>query len=163
MLHPDGRGSSRGTPNRVVVSRVEAVRTDSGRRLAVVTLYQYEGNITTNRLVDLDNNTIVNERVSSDVGTPVGAVEAEYARSLLMSDARVQELMAPFQGAVEIGLIPTVVTDPCGSALRQAHGSRRDQHAARLRDRRADFRQPVGCDGQRATVIDACGNLGGLS
>ena len=110
-LHPDAV-SSRGTPNRVVVSRVEAVRTDSGQRLAVVTTYQYEGNLTTNRLVDLDNNTIVSERVSTDVGTPVGTVEADYARSLLMSDARVQELLAPFQGAVEIGLIPTVISDP---------------------------------------------------
>ena len=96
----------------MVVSRVEAVRTDSGQRLAVVTTYQYEGNLTTNRLVDLDNNTIVSERVSTDVGTPVGTVEADYARSLLMSDARVQELLAPFQGAVEIGLIPTVISDP---------------------------------------------------
>jgi hypothetical protein len=111
MLHPEAV-SARGTPNRVVVSRVEAVRTDSGGRLAVVTTYQYEGNITTSRLVDLDNNTIVNERVSTDVGTPVGAVEADYARSLLMSDARIQELIAPFQGAVDIGLIPTVITDP---------------------------------------------------
>jgi hypothetical protein len=114
MLHPEAVSarSSRGTPNRVVVSSVEAVRTESGQRLAVVTTYQYEGNITTNRLVDLDTNTIVNERVSTDVGTPVGAVEADYARSLLMSDARIQELIAPFQGAVEIGLIPTVITDP---------------------------------------------------
>jgi hypothetical protein len=110
-LHPDAI-SSRGTPNRVVVSRVEAVRTDNGSRLAVVTTYQYEGNITTNRMVDLDTNAIVSERTSTDVGTPVGAVEADYARSLLMSDARIQQLIAPFQGNVDIGLIPTVVTDP---------------------------------------------------
>jgi hypothetical protein len=114
-LHPDAvssRMSSRGSPNRVVVSRVEAVRSDSGARLAVVTTYQYEGNITTNRLVDLDSNTVVSERTSTDVGTPVGSVEADYARSLVLSDARIQELIAPFQGAVDIGLIPTVVTDP---------------------------------------------------
>jgi hypothetical protein len=111
MLHPDAV-HSRGTPNRVVVSRVEAVRTESGQRLAVVTTYQYEGNITTNRLVDLDNNSIVSERTSTDVGTPVGAVEADYARSLLMGDSRVQQLIAPFQGAVDIGLIPTVIADP---------------------------------------------------
>jgi hypothetical protein len=110
-LHPDAI-SSRGTPNRVVVSRVEAVRTDNGARLAVVTTYQYEGNITTNRLVDLDTNAIVSERTSTDTGTPVGAVEADYARSLLMSDARILQLIAPFQGAVDIGLIPTVITDP---------------------------------------------------
>jgi hypothetical protein len=109
-LHPDAI-SSRGTANRVVVSRVEAVRSDSGR-LAVVTTYQYEGNITTNRLVDLDANAVVSERTSTDVGTPVGTVEADYARSLLMSDARIQQLIAPFQGAVDIGLIPTVITDP---------------------------------------------------
>jgi hypothetical protein len=111
MLHPDAV-HARGTPNRVVVSRVEAVRTDSGQRLAVVTTYQYEGNITTSRLVDLDNNTIVNERVSTDIGTPVGAVEADYARSLLMSDSRIQQLTAPFQGAIDIGLTPIVITDP---------------------------------------------------
>jgi hypothetical protein len=110
MLHPDDR--SRSTPNRVVVSRVEAVRTDNGQRLAVVTTYQYEGNLTTSRMVDLDNNTIVSERTSTNVGTPVGSVEADYARSLLMSDSRVQQLIAPFQGAVDIGLIPTVITDP---------------------------------------------------
>jgi hypothetical protein len=109
-LHPDS--SSRGTANRVVVSRVEAVRTDSGARLAVVTTYTYEGNITTSRLVDLDTNAVVSERTSTDVGTPVGAVEADYARSLLMSDERILQLIAPFQGAVDIGLIPTVITDP---------------------------------------------------
>jgi hypothetical protein len=109
-LHPDAV-STRGTPNRVVVSRVEAVRSDSGR-LAVVTTYQYEGNITTSRMVDLDTNAVVSERTSTDVGTPVGTVEADYARSLLMSDARIQELIAPFQGNVDIGLIPTVITDP---------------------------------------------------
>lgn len=110
-LHPEAV-HSRGTPNRVVVSRVEAVRTDNGQRLAVVTTYQYEGNITTSRMVDLDSNTIVSERTSTDVGTPVGSVEADYARSLLMSDSRIQQLIAPFQGAVDIGLIPTVITDP---------------------------------------------------
>ena len=108
-LHPNS--SSRGAANRVVVSRVEAVESDSGR-LAVVTTYQYEGNITTNRLVDLDTNAIVSERTSTDIGTPVGTVEADYARSLLMSDARIQQLIAPFQGNVDIGLIPTVITDP---------------------------------------------------
>lgn len=110
-LHPEASGA-RGGANRVVVSRVEAVRTDNGSRLAVVTTYQYEGNITTNRMVDLDTNAIVSERTSTGVGTPVGTVEADYARSLLMSDARIQQLIAPFQGNVDIGLIPTVITDP---------------------------------------------------
>jgi hypothetical protein len=108
-LHPNS--SSRGSASRTVVSRVEAVRSDSGR-LAVVTTYTYEGNVTTNRLVDLDTNTVVSERSSSDIGTPVGTVEADYARSLLMADARIRELIAPFQGNVDIGLIPTAITDP---------------------------------------------------
>jgi hypothetical protein len=111
-LHPDA-AVARGTSTRVVVSRVEPVRSDDpSRRLAVVTLYQYEGNVTTNRLVDLDSNTVINERTGQDVGTPVADVEAEYARSLLMSDRRVSEMLAPFQGQVDIGLIPTVVDDP---------------------------------------------------
>jgi hypothetical protein len=109
-LHPDS--SARGSANRVVVSRVEAVRSDSGARLAIVTTYQYEGNITTSRMVDLDTNAIVSERTATGVGTPVGTVEADYVRSLLMSDARIQQLIAPFQGAVEFGMVPTVVTDP---------------------------------------------------
>src|SRR5262245_5501924 len=74
-LHPDA-SVARGTSTRVVVSRVEPVRSDDpSRRLAVVTLYQYEGNVTTNRLVDLDNNAVINERTAQDVGTPVADVE----------------------------------------------------------------------------------------
>jgi hypothetical protein len=108
-LHPNS--SSRGAANRTVVSRVEAVRSDSGR-LAVVTTYTYEGNVTTNQLVDLDTNTVVSTRTSTDIGTPVGAVETDYARSLLLADARIKQLIAPFQGNVDIGFIPTVITDP---------------------------------------------------
>jgi hypothetical protein len=111
MLHPDAT-QARGSPNRVVVSRIEPVRNDSGQRLAVVTFYQYEGNITTSRLVDLDKNVIITERSSRDVGTPVAEVELEYARALLMGDERVKQLIEPFQGAVNIGLIPTVINDP---------------------------------------------------
>lgn len=111
MLHPDAT-QARGTANRVVVSRVEAVRNDAGRRLAVVTLYQYEGNITTDRLVDLDSNAIINERSSRGVGTPVAEVELEYARTLLLSDERIRQLVEPFQGNIDIGLVPTMITDP---------------------------------------------------
>ena len=39
-------------------------------------------------------------------------VEADYARSLLMSDARIRSCLRRSRAHVDIGLIPTVVADP---------------------------------------------------
>jgi hypothetical protein len=100
-LHP---ASSRAGANRVVVSSVEGVSTETSRRLAVVTLYQYEGNVTIDRLVDLDTGTVVNERSAQGVGAPVADVEADYARSLLMADNRITQLLAPFGGEASLSV-----------------------------------------------------------
>jgi hypothetical protein len=100
-LHPS---SSRAGGSRVVVSSVEGVSTETSRRLAVVTLYQYEGNVTIDRLVDLDTGTVVNERSAQGVGAPVADVEADYARSLLMADDRITQLLAPFGGDASLSV-----------------------------------------------------------
>ena len=100
-LHP---ASSRAGANRVVVSSVEGVSTETSRRLAVVTLYQYEGNVTIDRLVDLDTGTVVNERSAQGVGAPVADVEADYAQSLLMADNRITQLLAPFGGEASLSV-----------------------------------------------------------
>jgi len=62
-LHPD---SARNTgTNRVVVTDVQAVGVDKvNERLAVVTSYQYEGNITINRLVDLNSGRVVGSKAA---------------------------------------------------------------------------------------------------
>lgn len=111
QLHPDAV-SSRGTPNRVVVSRVQAVGADkTDQRLAVVTLYQYEGNVTLNRLVDVNSGQVIDEDRIQGAGAPVANVEGEYARSLVMADSRVQQLIGNIQGA-SVTLLLTNVSDP---------------------------------------------------
>jgi len=60
-LHPEAV-SARNSPNRVVVTDVQAVGADKvNERLAVVTSYQYEGNLTINRLIDLNSGRVVEE------------------------------------------------------------------------------------------------------
>ena len=113
QLHPS---SSRTQPNRTVVSRVQAVGADkTDQRLAVVTLYQYEGNVTLNRLVDVNSGQVLNEDRISGAGAPVANVEGEYARSLVLADSRVQKLIENVQGA-SVTLLLTNISDP-GSPL----------------------------------------------
>jgi Cu2+-containing amine oxidase len=109
QLHPS---SSRTQPNRTVVSRVQAVGADKvDQRLAVVTLYQYEGNLTLNRLVDVNSGQVIEEDRISGAGAPVANVEGEYARSLVMADSRVQKLIENVQGA-SVTLLLTNISDP---------------------------------------------------
>ena len=109
QLHPS---SSRTQPNRTVVSRVQAVGADkTDQRLAVVTLYQYEGNLTLNRLVDVNSGQVLNEDRIAGAGAPVANVEGEYARSLVMADSRVQKLIENVQGA-SVTLLLTNISDP---------------------------------------------------
>ena len=94
-LHPD---SARNTgTNRVVVTDVQAVGVDKvNERLAVVTSYQYEGNITINRLVDLNSGRVVEEDRIQNGGARFTNVEQQYARELLMGDERVRRLIEAF-------------------------------------------------------------------
>jgi hypothetical protein len=82
------------TPNREVVTDVQAVGVGkTSSRHAIVTLYRYEGNVTINRLVDIDTGTVLREVRLPNGSAPVAEVEAQYATSLLQANERVRSLM----------------------------------------------------------------------
>jgi hypothetical protein len=100
-------------PNRVVVSNVQAVGTGkTDRRLALVSLYQYEGNVAVNRLVDLSAGTVVSEERVPNGAAPIAPVEADYARSLVLADERVAPLLRPFHDAATLEFLLTTTADP---------------------------------------------------
>jgi hypothetical protein len=111
QLHPSSARTG-ATSNRVVVSNVRPVgdgKTD--QRLALVTLYEYDGNTTVNRLVDVGTGAILQEDRVQGSAAPVAEVEGEYAVSLLRADARVRKLIEPFQGQAEFTLLLTTTED----------------------------------------------------
>ena len=111
-LHPDAV-SARNSPNRVVVTDVQAVGVDqTNERLAVVTLYQYEGNLTVNRLVDLNSGRVVEEDRIQNGGARFTNVEREYAQQLLLADERVRQLVAPLQGQQTYNFLLSTTPDP---------------------------------------------------
>ena len=112
QLHPDGvRARSGG--NRVVVTDVQAVGVDkTSERLAVVTSYQYEGNLTINRLVDLNSGRVVEEDRMQNGGARFTNVEQQYARELLMADERIRRLVEPLGSSAQFTFLLTTTPDP---------------------------------------------------
>jgi hypothetical protein len=111
-LHPDAV-QARNSPNRVVVTDVQAVGVDkTNERLAVVTLYQYEGNLTVNRLVDLNSGRVVEEDRIQNGGARFTNVEQQYARELLLRDERIRQLIAPLQGRESFNFLLSTTPDP---------------------------------------------------
>ncbi|MCC6888656.1 MAG: hypothetical protein IT536_08995 [Hyphomicrobiales bacterium] len=111
-LHPDAV-HARNSQNRVVVTDVQAVGVDqTNARLAVVTLYQYEGNLTVNRLVDLTNGRVIDEDRIQNGGARFTNVEHQYARELLLRDDRVRRLVEPLQGRATFDFLLSVTPDP---------------------------------------------------
>jgi hypothetical protein len=111
-LHPDAT-SARTSPNRVVVTDVQAVGVDkTSERLAVVTSYQYEGDVTINRLVDLNSGRVIEEDRIQGGGARFTNVERQYARELLLRDERVRALIAPLQGQETFNFLLTTTPDP---------------------------------------------------
>ena len=97
---------------RTVISNVQAVgagKTD--KQLALVTIYQYQGNITLNRVVDLGSNQIVSEERIPNGAAPLAAVEVEYARSLALANDRVIQLVAPFHDTAKLEFLLTTTMD----------------------------------------------------
>jgi hypothetical protein len=110
-LHPDSARNS--GINRVVVTDVQAVGVDkTSERLAVVTSYQYEGNFTINRLVDLNSGRVIEEDRIQNGGARFTNVEQQYARELLLADDRVRALIAPLQGQEQFNFLLTTTPDP---------------------------------------------------
>jgi hypothetical protein len=111
-LHPEAV-SARNSPNRVVVTDVQAVGVDkTNERLAVVTSNQYEGNLTINRLVDLNNGRVLEEDRIQNGGARFTNVEQQYARELLLRDDRVRRLVEPLQGQESFNFLLTTTPDP---------------------------------------------------
>jgi hypothetical protein len=110
-LHPDSaRNDGR---DRLVVTDVQAVGADKTTdRLAVVTLYQYENNLTINRLVDLNSGRVVEEDRIQNGGARFTNVEHQYARQLLVQDERVRRLVEPLQGRESYNFLLTTTPDP---------------------------------------------------
>ena len=110
-LHPHSQ--ARTSPNRVVVTDVQAVGVDkTNERLAVVTSYQYEGNLTINRLVDLNSGRVIEEDRIQNGGARFTNVEQQYARELLLADDRIRQLIAPLQGQEQFNFLLTTTPDP---------------------------------------------------
>jgi hypothetical protein len=112
QLHP---GSTRlpGSPGRVVVSRVQPVAVDNPtQRLAVVTTYEYDGNTTVNRLVDVETGAVLNEDRTSQGGAPIAEVESQFALQLLMADDRIRKLIDRYKGNSRFDLLLTTSEDP---------------------------------------------------
>ena len=111
-LHPEAV-NARNSPNRVVVTDVQAVGVDkTNERLAVVTSYQYEGNLTINRLVDLNNGRVIEEDRIQNGGARFTNVEQQYARELLLRDERVRRLVEPLQGQESFNFLLSTTPDP---------------------------------------------------
>ena len=111
-LHPEAV-SARNSPNRVVVTDVQAVGVDkTNERLAVVTSYQYEGNLTINRLIDLNNGRVLEEDRIQNGGARFTNVEQQFARELLLRDERVRRLVEPLQGQESFNFLLTTTPDP---------------------------------------------------
>lgn len=111
-LHPEAV-SARNSPNRVVVTDVQAVGVDkTNERLAVVTSYQYEGNLTINRLIDLNNGRVLEEDRIQNGGARFTNVEQQFARELLLRDERVRRLVEPLQGQESFNFLLSTTPDP---------------------------------------------------
>lgn len=111
-LHPAAT-SARTSQNRVVVTDVQAVGVDkTSERLAVVTSYQYEGNLTINRLVDLNSGRVLEEDSIQNGGARFTNVEQQYARELLMADDRIRRLVEPLGGTAQFTFLLTTTPDP---------------------------------------------------
>jgi hypothetical protein len=107
-LSPEARRADAGP--RVVVSRIEAVDSkDEGRRV-LVTLYQYDGGVTIQRLVDLDVGRVLSEERAETTSAPLAQVERDYARALVLADERVARLLAPHPD-VSLEFLLTLTTE----------------------------------------------------
>ncbi len=92
---------------------VQAVGADKvSERLAVVTSYQYEGNLTINRLIDLNSGRVVEEDRIQNGGARVTNVEQQYARERLLRDDRVRRLIEPLQGRETFNFLLSTTPDP---------------------------------------------------
>jgi hypothetical protein len=97
---------------RSVVSTVEPVA-EKGRegRLAMVTLYQYNGDITIRRVVNLDSGMVVGEARAERQTPPLAPVEVELARGIALADPRIADTVAPFSDRLKVEALVASTSD----------------------------------------------------
>jgi Cu2+-containing amine oxidase len=95
-----------------VVSAVEPV-TEKGRegRLAMVTLYQYNGDVTIRRIVNLDSGAVVSEARAERQTPPLAPVEVELARGIALADPRIADAVAPFSDRLKVEALVASTSD----------------------------------------------------
>jgi hypothetical protein len=110
-LDPSAARSS-DEPNREVVTNVQAVGVGkSSSRLAIVTLYRYDGNVSINRLIDIDSGRVIREERMQNAVAPMGDVEIEYANLLLQKNQQAREILASLGDGAAVSFRLQTVTD----------------------------------------------------
>ena len=99
-------------PNREVVTNVQAVGVGkSSSRLAIVTLYRYDGNVSINRLIDIDSGRVIREERMQNAVAPMGDVEIEYATTLAQKNEQVRDILATLGDGAQISFRLQTIND----------------------------------------------------
>ena len=101
------------TKNLTVLSSVESVDDNfPNSRLALVTSYSYDRNVTIRRLVDLNQNTVVTEHVVDDSSAPLAVLEKSIVQHLVLQDNRIADLLGNAMNDVSVEMLLTSTYDP---------------------------------------------------
>jgi hypothetical protein len=109
------------TTGPLYVSRVELLRDKveeakpQPARLALVTQYRYQGDLTIHVSVDLTHKLVVNVDTASGVSAPLAQEEFEKARQLALADSRVQAALKDAARRVIVEPLVVRSSDPADS------------------------------------------------
>ena len=96
------------TGNITVLSSIESVDDNTpGSRLALVTSYSYDRNVTIRRLVDLTENVVVQEQVTDDSSAPLAELEKNAVEHLVLIDDRIANLLGEDKDHVTVEMLLT--------------------------------------------------------
>ena len=100
------------TRNITVLSSIESVDDNTpGSRLALVTSYSYDRNVTIRRLVDLTRNVIVQEQVTDDSSAPLAELEKNAIEHFVRTDDRIANLLGEVKEQVTVEMLLTRTRD----------------------------------------------------
>jgi len=99
--------------NVTVLSRVESVDDNApGSRLALVTSYNYNRNVTIRRLVDLNKNMVVHEKITDGSSAPLAKLERTFVEQLVLEDQRITSHLGEFKDQVTVEMLLTTTQNP---------------------------------------------------
>ena len=90
------------TPSPLYLVRTRLVREKSGRRLAQVTHYRYDGDLAILTLVDLGEKQVREVKEEPHLTVPLAEEELRRARDLALADPRVRKELGSAVGSVEV-------------------------------------------------------------